>query len=192
MTDDLRAARTLTQKDLDDAPVGTVVCAADGTIAARYDHQRGVIFGDYRPFSWEVLQAPAVVLWPRALDRSEDEVIEHERKPRCYIAGPIAGVPDFRERFAAAVPAVEALGYEVVNPCDIPPVDHEGECPPGYDPGEDASGHTSSACFMRSDLRALLDCDAIYMLPGWSRSRGALVEAQVARACGLFFCGVVQ
>ena len=25
MTDDLRAARTLTQKDLDDAPVGTVV-----------------------------------------------------------------------------------------------------------------------------------------------------------------------
>ena len=37
MTDDLRAARTLTQKDLDDAPVGTVVRAADGTIAARYD-----------------------------------------------------------------------------------------------------------------------------------------------------------
>lgn len=26
-------------------------------------------------------------------------MIEHERKPRCYIAGPIAGVPDFRERF---------------------------------------------------------------------------------------------
>ena len=185
MTEDLRAARTLTQKDLDDAPVGTVVRAADGTIAARYDHQRGVIFGDDRPFPWEVLQAPAVVLWPRALDRSEDEAIEHERKPRCYIAGPIAGVPDFRERFAAAVPAVEALGYEVVNPCDITPVDHEGECPPGYDPGGDASGHTSSACFMRADLRVLLDCDAIYLLPGWFRSRGARVEAQVARACGL-------
>jgi hypothetical protein len=107
------------------------------------------------------------------------------RKPRCYIAGPIAGVPDFRERFAAAVPAVEALGYEVVNPCDIAPVDHEGECPPGYDPGEDASGHTSSACFMRADLRALLDCDAIYLLPGWSRSRGATVEHAVAVACGI-------
>ena len=112
-------------------------------------------------------------------------MIEHERKPRCYIAGPIAGVPDFRERFAAAVPAVEALGYEVVNPCDITPADHEGECPPGYDPGEDAGGHTSSACFMRSDLRVLLDCDAIYLLPGWVRSRGARVEALVARACGL-------
>ena len=121
----------------------------------------------------------------RATRRSEDKAIEHERKPRCYIAGPIAGVPDFRERFAAAVPAVEALGYEVVNPCDIPPVDPEGECPPGYDPGDAASGHTSSACFMRADLRVLLDCDAIYLLPGWFRSRGARVEAQVARACGL-------
>ena len=111
-------------------------------------------------------------------------MIEHERKPRCYVAGPIAGVPDFRERFAAAVPAVEALGYEAVNPCDIPPVDHDNGCPPGYDPGEDASGHTSSACYMRADLRALLGCDAIYLLPGWSRSRGATVEHAVAVACG--------
>ena len=107
------------------------------------------------------------------------------RKPRCYIAGPIAGVPDFRERFAAAVPAVEALGYEAVNPCDITPADHDGECPPGYDPGGDASGHTSSACYMRADLRALLDCDAIYLLPDWSRSRGATVERLVAVACGI-------
>ena len=127
--------------------------------------------------------------WPDWRDRSEDEAIEHERKPRCYIAGPIAGVPDFRERFAAAVPAVEALGYEVVNPCDIPPADHEGECPPGYDPGEDASGHASSACFMGADLRALLDCDAIYMLPGWQESRGATVERSVAVDCGMTILG---
>ena len=109
MTDDLRAARTLTQKDLDDAPVGTVVRAADGTIAARYDHQRGVIFGDDRPFPWEVLQAPAVVLWPRALDRSEDEAIEHGRKPRCYIAGPIAGVTDAWRGVVCAVLAAAGL-----------------------------------------------------------------------------------
>jgi len=91
--------------------------------------------------------------WPDWRDRSEDEAIEHERKPRCYIAGPIVGVPDVLERFAAAVPAVEALGYE--------------------------------ACHMRADLRALLDCDAIYMLPGWRESRGATVECAVAFACGI-------
>ena len=129
------------------------------------------------------------VLRARAIRRSEDKAAEPVRRPRCYIAGPIAGVPDFRERFAAAVPAVEALGYEVVNPCDIPPVDHEGECPPGYDPGGDASGHTSSACFMRADLRALLDCDAIYLLPGWQESRGATVERSVAVDCGMTILG---
>lgn len=124
------------------------------------------------------------VLRARAIRRSEDKAAEPVRRPRCYIAGPIAGVPDFRERFAAAVPAVEALGYEAVNPCDIPPVDHEGECPPGYSPGEEGE-HTSSACFMRADLRALLDCDAIYLLPGWRESRGATTEHAVAVACGI-------
>ena len=88
---------------------------------------------------------------------------EHERKPRCYIAGPIAGVPDFWERFADAVPVVEELGYEPVNPCDITPAVHD----------------------MRADLRALLDCDAIYMLPGWRESRGATAEHAVAVACGM-------
>ena len=184
MSDDLH---TLTQRDLDDAPIGTVVRAADGTIAARYDRQRGVVFGDDRPFPWKVLQAPAVTLWPRddRQDRSEDEAIEHERKPRCYIAGPIAGTPDFRARFTDAVPEVEAMGYEPVNPCDITPATHEGDCPPGYDPGANATGHTSSACFMRADLRALLGCDAIYLLPGWRESRGATVEHVAAVACGM-------
>jgi len=107
------------------------------------------------------------------------------RKPRCYIAGPIAGVPDFRERFAAAVTVVESMGYEPVNPVNITPAAHDGDCPPGYDPGPNATGHTSSACFMRADLRALLDCDAIFMLPGWRESRGATVEHAVAVACGI-------
>jgi len=124
------------------------------------------------------------VLRARAIRRSEDKAAEPVRRPRCYIAGPIAGVPDFRERFAAAVPIVEALGYDPVNPCEITPAAHDGDCPPGYDPGEEGE-HTSSACFMRSDLRALLDCDAIYMLPGWRESRGATTEHTVAVACGI-------
>ena len=37
---------------------------------------------------------------------------------------------------------------------------------------------------MRADLRALLGCDAVYMLPGWRGSRGATVEHAVAGACG--------
>lgn len=44
-------------------PIGTVVRADDGTIAARFDTERGVVFGDERPFPWAVLRAPAIVLW---------------------------------------------------------------------------------------------------------------------------------
>ena len=48
-------------------------------------------------------------------------------------------------RFAAAVPVVEALGYEPVNPCDIQPAAHDGDCPPGYGPGEGASTRRARA-----------------------------------------------
>ena len=33
---------------------------------------------------------------------------------------------------------------------------------------------------MRRDIAALMDCDGIMMLPGWEKSRGALIEHWVA------------
>lgn len=104
-----------------------------------------------------------------------------------YLSGPIAGNPGFRASFAVAARALAEPGVVVIDPCDVPPAAHPGPCPPGYPPGadEDAHGHTSSACFMRADLAALLACDAIHMLPGWERSRGARVELAVAEACGM-------
>ncbi len=51
-----------TDSELQAAPVRIIVQAADGTVAARYDAERGVLFGDNRPFPWSVLRAPAVVL----------------------------------------------------------------------------------------------------------------------------------
>ena len=105
---------------------------------------------------------------------------------RVYLSGPIAGVPDFRDRFAAAGEAARAkLGdVEIIDPCDVAVLSHDGvPCAPGYSSGED-TGH-SSACFMRTDLIALLTCDEIWMLHGHERSRGATVELAVARACGM-------
>ena len=37
---------------------------------------------------------------------------------------------------------------------------------------------------MREDIRAMLDCDRIHMLPGWERSRGAVLELTIAHALG--------
>jgi len=38
---------------------------------------------------------------------------------------------------------------------------------------------------MRADIRALLECDAIYMLRGWEQSAGARCEHLVAAMCGI-------
>lgn len=106
-----------------------------------------------------------------------------------YIAGPIAGHPDHAEKFDAAVTLLTDRGYVPVNPLDVSPDDHVGPCPKyGYHPGESdpaMGSHDSSCCFMRTDIEALLGCDYIYLLPDWERSRGATVEAAVARAVGI-------
>jgi hypothetical protein len=44
-------------------PRGVVLYSTTGTIAARFDADRGVVFGDDRPIRWGDLALPAVVLW---------------------------------------------------------------------------------------------------------------------------------
>jgi hypothetical protein len=98
-----------------------------------------------------------------------------------YISGPIAGYPAFKEVFESAAKHLRFLRFDVVNPVDVPPHEHEGECPKSY---VTANGH-SAACYLRTDLKALLDCDAIFMLSGWENSIGARLEHSVAAHCGL-------
>lgn len=105
---------------------------------------------------------------------------------RTYIAGPIAGRDrdDYERHFAAAEDHLRhVLRLAPVNPLHVPVDDHEGGCPPGYPSGE-GTPHTS-ACHLRADIKALLTCNAIYLLAGWERSRGATVEKTVAEACGM-------
>lgn len=108
---------------------------------------------------------------------------------RIYIAGPIAGraLEAYTTAFRYAEACLTELGWVPVCPIDIEPHQHDGACPPGPDAGETEPGtptHTAP-CYMRSDLRALLTCDAIYLLDGWEYSSGARTEFEVARAAGL-------
>lgn len=89
-------------------------------------------------------------------------------RKRVYISGPIAGMRDGnRQAFAQAQYKLHLDGYEALNPHDI------------------SIGYALWADCMRSDIAALVTCDAIYLLPGWTRSRGALLELQIACAIGL-------
>lgn len=108
---------------------------------------------------------------------------------RIYIAGPIAGraLQEYTTAFRYAGACLTELGWEPVCPLDVEPHQHDGDCPPGPAAGETEPGaptHTAP-CYMRSDLGALLTCDAIYLLDGWEYSSGARTEFEVARAAGL-------
>lgn len=102
---------------------------------------------------------------------------------RVYIAGPMTGIPDLnRDAFTAAAERLRAAGYDVVNPHDIPPHHHDGECPQSYATSDD--GH-SAACYLRTCFAALLACDHIHLLPGWNRSIGATRELDIACWVGI-------
>lgn len=103
---------------------------------------------------------------------------------RVYIAGPIAGKPNAnRAAFSRAVKYVERRGHMALNPHTVKVVPHLDPCPEGP-PGGEGSEHTAP-CYMRHDIIAMLNCDAIYLLRGWEYSIGARTEFEVARSCGL-------
>jgi hypothetical protein len=88
---------------------------------------------------------------------------------RVYISGPMTGLPDLNfPAFHAEAARLRALGYEVVNPAEI---------------NTDA-GLSWHQC-MRSDIRALCDCDSLALMPGWQRSSGAHLELHVAHRLGI-------
>lgn len=84
---------------------------------------------------------------------------------RIYLAGPITGVPDYRRRFLQARTNCGRKGHLVMDPSCLPA---------GFD-WED---------YMPICLAMLERCDAICLLTGWERSRGAQKELWAARHWG--------
>lgn len=88
---------------------------------------------------------------------------------RLYIAGPMTGLPEFNyPAFHAEAARLRLAGHDVVSPAEINAgMEHEGW----------------HAC-MRRDIAAVMTCDAVQLLPGWQKSRGARIEAEIAsRVC---------
>ena len=95
---------------------------------------------------------------------------------RIYIAGPMTGIPAFNfPAFNRAAHILRALGYDVVNPAELD----------AGDVGPDGKATKPYTWYLRRDLRALLDCNAVALLHGWEDSTGATLEAHVAKALGM-------
>lgn len=88
---------------------------------------------------------------------------------KVYISGAISNrkFEDAQEHFRFAEDLLSLKGYDIINPMKLP---HE-HCGTWLE-------------YMKEDIIALMDCEAIYMLKGWDLSRGALVEFNIAKELG--------
>mgnify|MGYP000078277595 CR=1 FL=1 len=90
-------------------------------------------------------------------------------KEPLYLSGPMSGIPDFNfPAFQAAAAHLRAQGYTVINPAEF----GEGDGLAWSD-------------YLRKDIRALMDCATIVLLPGWGASKGARLEEHIARELGM-------
>lgn len=93
-------------------------------------------------------------------------------KRRIYISGPMTGYEDHNfPAFHAAAEFFREAGWDVANPA------------------ENFGGRTDlpREMYLRADMVMLAQCDAIALLPDWERSRGAVLEAVLAKELGLQF-----
>jgi len=91
---------------------------------------------------------------------------------RIYLSGPMTGHDDHNfPAFHAVAQRFRQAGWEVANPA------------------ENFGGRTDlpREMYLRADMTMLAQCDAIALLPGWEHSRGATLEAVLARELGLHF-----
>lgn len=89
---------------------------------------------------------------------------------KVYIAGPMTGYVQYNyPAFHAAAKELRGLGFDVSNPAEH----FDGDLTLPY------------ATYLKAAIQALIECQAIFLLEGWERSRGANLELGIARALGL-------
>jgi hypothetical protein len=91
------------------------------------------------------------------------------RERHVYVAGPMTGLPEYNfPLFNATAARLRSEGWHVENPAEHGHVDGAGW-----------------SDYLRWDISRIATCGAIYLLPGWSKSKGATLEVHIAGVLGL-------
>lgn len=87
---------------------------------------------------------------------------------RVYLSGAITGKPNYEKDFARAERAMTAIGNETINPCVLKPT----------------LPNLSWEDYLKIDLALIDICDGLYMIQGWTKSKGARFELEYAKLHG--------
>lgn len=88
---------------------------------------------------------------------------------KIYISGAISTDPDYKRKFDCVEKMLKDKGFKVVNPTK-----HE------------KLGKTW-VHYMKKDIKQMMDCDAIYLIPDYKTSNGAKIEKKLADDLGFYF-----
>lgn len=101
-----------------------------------------------------------------------------------YLAGPMSGIPQFNyPAFVQGAKALRDLGHTVLSPAEMDdPAMQELAMKSETGQWEDLGGAGESwGDVLAKDVKIVADeIEAVCLLPGWERSRGARLEAFVA------------
>lgn len=88
---------------------------------------------------------------------------------KIYISGPMTGLQELNfPAFHEAAAELRAAGCQVINPAE-------------HDEQLGKQWHE----YLRNDIRLLMDCTHVVLLPGWENSKGARLEVHIARELGM-------
>ena len=92
-----------------------------------------------------------------------------------YLSGPMTGIENHNfPLFNQVAENLRQCHHDIVNPAEL------GEMP------EPTGKPTDWYWYLKRDIKAMIDCDAVILLPNWNESRGARLEVHVAHQLDLY------
>jgi hypothetical protein len=110
---------------------------------------------------------------------------------KVYLAGPMRGIPNFNfPAFAIAAAKLRWEGHTVFSPAELVNEHHGADISAGNTAGDEdlatkQYGFNGRGAFADELNWICREADAIALLPGWEKSKGATAERAAALALGL-------